>query len=611
MGTSRRLVLSVLAVAALAAAVAGLASVVPTVARDAAFTIERFERRDVLTPAGTLAVTETITVRFVEPRRGLFRDLPTTGPDGRPGGVTVTVEGVDAGSADRPHRWVREAIDDGVRVRIGDPDVTLPAGSVVVYRLRYRLDGLAVTDRADPDRVEVRVDVPGDAWPTDVAVLAHTMALPGPAVDLACVVGARGSLAPCAASPSADGRALSLELTGLAPGETATIAVGLPADTLLVAPPTQGLVRLGSRGALGPLAVDPALAALLLLAAMVLAIGTFEVLSARDRYRDEVTDPTVHDRAAPTAVLAPPLGGRPADVAGLLRRASTRDAVLATLIDLEQRGWVRSTTEGGGEDLTVTLERGEAPRRSGTWTDAADRAVVDTLLPTPVTFTGRYDPVVSERMGALERQLMRRAHGVFAARGLTHRGRGLVGAGATRAAAAAATVASLIALAALAGRVLPLGAGVRAAIGVGAVATWLGLRWLWRAALLPLTSEGRAVAAEAAGFARFLEGVEAERIDWAAGRPGIDHHHPALSLLPYAVALGMAPSWYERFGPTIAALVADDPALRTATGGGTWWTTPRALAAATAVQRATSTAPSSRSGGGAGSGGGGGGGGSW
>ncbi|MEX0705592.1 MAG: hypothetical protein WD041_03145, partial [Nitriliruptoraceae bacterium] len=131
----------------------------------------------------------------------------------------------------------------------------------------------------------------------------------------------------------------------------------------------------------------------------------------------------------------------------------------------------------------------------------------------------------------------------------------------------------------------------------------------WRHHRVPLNSEGRDATGHARAFRTFIETVEGDQLRWAAGRPGIGHRHPAVTLLPYAIALGLADSWFRRFGEVMAQFAA----ASTASGGVAWWASGTTFSAVRSAQAATVTAPSSSSsgGGGGGSGGGGGGGGSW
>lgn len=86
---------------------------------------------------GVLEVTETIRVNAMGNRiqRGIFRDFPTTYErDGRPVRVGFDVESVERDGRREP--YATESIGNGVRVRIGDPEVYLPHGEHT-YVIRY------------------------------------------------------------------------------------------------------------------------------------------------------------------------------------------------------------------------------------------------------------------------------------------------------------------------------------------------------------------------------------------------------------------------------------------------------------------------------------------
>jgi hypothetical protein len=617
-----KLTVSVLVVAAAAvlAVVAGVTTSSPE--RDDAFTIDRFDRQVDVTTDGRLDVVETIEVTFTEPRRGIFRDLERDSPAGSVRydieGVDQGEPGVDQGDVDQgepgaPWTWVSETTDAGdPRIRIGDADVTLEPGPQT-YRLRYTIDGLAFRPAARPDQVQVRIDVPGDAWPVDVTETSLTVRLPADPTSVACVVGTAGDDTPCPGATTSE-RTVVQELPPLGPSETGTVAIELPAAALTATLPEAAVDEVTTRGAdRAPFEVPTVpgiLVTMLLLAAPASAL---EALRARHVYRDEVTDPALHDRAVPTAELEPPDGLAPVELAAIDRVGSFltggSDLLLGTLIDLQIRGVVRSTG-GEGEDQPLTFSPGPHAAEVRDW----ERETLDTLMPngSPITFDGEYDATTSQRSSGGTSQLT------------SHAGRLLrpgsryvhTGGGALRSWGYGLGVALTVALGVVVGLAATLLFGVPAvAIAVGGVAlviAWVVLALLWRLERRPLTSEGRDVIARTRAFDRFLREVHADRLEYAGGRDDIEVTHPAVALLPYAVVLGLGPSWLDRFEPVLVE------AARSGRAGGvsatdTWFLHPASFAAASTLHSSSITDPSSSSsgGGGAGSGGGGGGGGSW
>ena len=90
---------------------------------------------------GDLIVTETIRVEAEgnQIRHGIFRDFPTTytRPDGSRVVVSFDVQSVVRDGASE--NWTNESLSNGVRLRIGKADVTIPNGPHE-YVIRYRTD---------------------------------------------------------------------------------------------------------------------------------------------------------------------------------------------------------------------------------------------------------------------------------------------------------------------------------------------------------------------------------------------------------------------------------------------------------------------------------------
>jgi hypothetical protein len=611
--TTGRAVLTVLVVAVVLGLAATVGLVADAVGRDRAFTIRSFDRDVEVARDGTLAVTEVIEVRFNEPRRGIFRDLPRDGPRGA-GSVWYTDVRVDQGTDDRPWNAVVEtAPDGGTRIRIGDAATWLAPGPYT-YRLRYDLEGLTFRSAVDPSRVQVRLDVPGFAWPTDVERTRLTLRAPTPVQAVACVAGPRRTVRPCDPPPVVVDGEVVAAFDAFRPGEAATVAVDLAAAAFSGDLPSFQERPLERReGLLPAVPVDPPLAGLL--AALVLAVPFlgFETVKAMLVYRDELTDPQLHDREHPTAVFGPPFGFRPVEVAGLLLRRRGESLLLGTLVDLDQRGIVR--TESGGTDEKPVLTVHPGPH--GVEARRGDAVFLRTLLPgrTPLRFDGTYDRDASTRAQRATNELVGQAGRVFAGHGFEHdRGRQLRSP-LTLFALALGGLAVLGSLGIALARALPLPGWAVAVVAGLVVVGWALGRALWRHHRLPLNSAGRDAIAQARSFEEFLRSVESEQLEWAAGDPTISHHHPAVSLLPYAIALGLADSWYSRFGGVIQELAAAGTAGGAAAGT-TWWATQHRFDGVSQARSGTITAPSSNGGGsfgggGGGSGGGGGGGGSW
>jgi hypothetical protein len=612
---ARRSVATVLIVAVVLALSAAIAVAVDAFGRDRAFTVTALDREVEVGTDGVLAVTETIDVTFHEERRGIFRDLPRDGPRG--GGTVVYRDvQVDRGDDGQPWNFVVETADNGdTRIRIGEAATFLTPGDYT-YRLRYAIDGLTFRSERDPSRVQVRLDVPGYDWPTDVERTRLIVASPTTVRDVVCVAGPPRSTLACDPAPSAEGDVVTATFDAFRPGQAATVAIDLDASAFSPGLPNFREQPLDQRpGVLPVVSLPPGLAGLIAATVVALPFLLLELVLAVLVYRDRVTDPTLHDRQQPTALFGPPHDFRPVEVAGLLLRRRSESLLLGTLVDLDQRGTVTTRSwESGGKTV---LEVDAGPE--GVEALPGDAAFLRTLLPgrTSVCFDGKYDKDTAERTQAATNELVRQAHDIFADNGLEHAQARVLRSPWFLALLALGMMLVTVLVTVAVARVLVLPTVVAIVIAFLVVVGAALARLLWRHERLPLNSEGRDTVAQAEAFREFLRTVEAEQLEWAADQPMVSHHHPAVSLLPYAIVLGLADSWYGRFGSLIRELALAG-AAGGAAAGGAWWMSQSSFAGVGAARSGTMTNPASSSsgggsfgGGGGGSGGGGGGGGSW
>jgi uncharacterized membrane protein YgcG len=566
--------------------------------------------------SGATRVTEDIGVTFVEERRGIIRQFDEQTPFPSRGAYD-DIE-VDRGEDDDPWTFAVEDGTTGPSVRIGDADVTLMPGRYH-YRLRYDAPSWYFVPEDSPEQIEVRIDSPGYDWDTTIGPSSVEIELPGTVREAACVEGERGTTEPCRTPPVIDGDHVRFDVGPFGVGESATVSVVIDRDAISANVPTSDLPALGTEdGSAEPWPGGPYTATALLLAVLVLPLLVWEFFAARLLYRDRVTDPAIHDRPQPTAIPAPPMGFRPPELAGLLLRRGADELFLATLVDLDQRGLVTTSAEvipatERREQDKETLTVGPPP--PGAALTPADEAFLDELLPEGATtsFDGTYDETVAARVSAAQSTLHERAKDVFEHHGLLHDDAGLMGNTAFRIGMALAYLAFAAVSAVVVGASSVLDQPIPALIAGLVVVGW-GLAHLpWAHHRVPLNSEGRDTVARARSFREFVRTVEGEQLEWAAGQPGIDHHHPAVSLLPYAIALGLADSWYERFGQLMRELAVATAGGAATAAGATWWASQSSFESVRTSQSGTSTSPSSSGGGGGGggSGGGGGGGSSW
>ena len=556
-----------------------------------AYALRSFETELTVEPDSNLLVEERIEAVFSEPRHGIFRTIPVrysdpkgyayslglrllsvTDSDGRPHGTKVTNEG----------RYVK--------IRIGDPDRTVQGA--VTYVIRYRVRD-ALSRFAEHD--EIYWNATGHEWNATIGRSSATVRLPGaPSTEDLQAAGYTGAF----------GRTeREVEITHPSPGvvrfvttrpldrlEGLTVAVGFP----------QGLVTFPSAvDRAGRLAVDNWI--------LLLPFGWFAFLFRR--YRMQGRDP---DAGAPVTVMhEPPPGLTPGGIGTLVDERVDAVDITATVIDLAVR-----------RHLTIRTE---------------EREILFGLLNRPATiFTREPAPGV----GALAPHEMKVMNGLFAAgdeieasdlanKFYTHipgikrslydrlvangyfdaspekiRQRwmwlGLLAAGAT----------ALIGFAWMSYRAVGPPAGVAVPI-VAAALTFLAFGAFSRA-MPRRTAKGVQARQWAIGFQEFADRVEGDRLERAAADPRLAFE----TLLPYAMALGVAAGWAKKFEGVYAQ---QGPAWYVGPGSSHGFST-RSLeqnlsgAMSRASQSMTASPRSSSGSGGGGSsggGGGGGGGGSW
>jgi uncharacterized protein (TIGR04222 family) len=326
---SRRLVPLVGLVAALV--------VVPPAAQaqpDRDWTIERFDARLDLQANGTLDVTETIDALFLEPRHGIFREIPVKYLyAAHLYDIRFKLLGVDDG-AGQSLETKTTYINNLVRIRVGDKDRTVTGRQT--YRIRYRVSRVVLWEGNQAwgdDHAVLRWNATGTEWRVPIGTATATLVLPHdvPDNDLTATAwtgpfGARGR---AFTLTRPDGRSMRFDTTGpLAAGEGLTIDVILPES--MVSRPSWLTRTLWWMGDNFPYFLIP-----------ITALGSLGLWLTRGR--DEA------GRGSIVVEYDAPDGLRPAEVGTLIdERADLRD-LSATLIDLAVRGYltIRELDSGG------------------------------------------------------------------------------------------------------------------------------------------------------------------------------------------------------------------------------------------------------------------------
>ena len=591
---------------------------------DQAFVIDSFDLRMSIAPDGTTVIEEDILVTFSRSRRGIIRELPperTTTQ--RPAGTLSQAPVLSSGDLaeedeqgpqpqhDRDYEVLDATVDgeDAVirtwresgryHVRFGSQNVWLEPGTYR-YHLRYRAPSWTQRSSSNAELAETRINVPGFEWPTRIEQVSVAIWTPGDPDRPACVWGPAGSRRSCDDAVRVEDGVLRANLGPFADRSGATIAVHSPVAAFSFEPPVGRSEPLGSGWAIPRLTLPRSLAGMLL--ALVVALPLAGVALHERSLIDGPHRRRMRRQDTPTVLVHPPENLEPVEVAGLLFRHTRGDQLLLSRL-------IRASQQGAIEAHLAADRAHFAPVED----DGQDlEAPLHTLL--PLDMTDDYDAGVADRITSAQQVLERRARNVFAEAGLDRRDRTLhdrlhrlpVLWGVAGALALALAVLGVIAT--------PLTIWTGLAVLVVVLAVAGAHRLLWAGRGTPLTDEGVDLMRLAEAFDHYLDTVEAEQLTWAATQDDTDHRHPAVALLPYAVALGRGEAWHERFGPLMRQHAPDD-----------WATASSAPRHFRQLHHATCTAPTSSSdqgsgggfggsfsgGGGAGSGGGGGGGRSW
>ena len=146
-------------------------------------------------PDSTLEVTETLLVRAEgdQIRRGILRDFPTTYVDRRGTHVVTGFDVIEVTRDGRPEPHRTDRLANGMRIRIGQPDMYLAPGEYT-YAIRYR------TDRQlgfFPDHDELYWNVTGNDWDFRIdsaaAVVRLPAAVPADAIHAEAYTGPQGA----------------------------------------------------------------------------------------------------------------------------------------------------------------------------------------------------------------------------------------------------------------------------------------------------------------------------------------------------------------------------------------------------------------------------------
>jgi uncharacterized membrane protein len=498
--------------------------------------IDAFDVEIVLEQDGTFVVTETLLVDFGDQQKhGIFRTIPVSYAR------TETVAGIPVGTsyavrlrvlrvtdrAGEPVRFVDYPEDRSVFIRIGDPDSTVTGKNtyVITYRVQRAINRFDTHDElywnvtgTDWDwpilRTKVRVHFPSEVR---VEELMHE--------TFTGVFGSRSTVA----TERVGARTYEAEVAGLRPGEGLTFVLGFPKGVL--EPPSASRElwwKLSDNAAFFLVALVP-----------ILAFASMLFL-----YLRHGRDPG--GRTPIVVQYDPPEELSPAEVGSLLdERIDTAD-IVSTAIDLAVRGYLAIREEETTRLLFLTDKDYRFEKKK-----PAD----DSLRPHERAFyDGIFESGDSVLLSSLKNKFYRRIPSIHRAiskelieKGLFLRDPERV-VNFYRSVAGAAAVAPVFLVPFLLrpGRLrsfLPPEPGAFFLFaGVCLLLTWMAIR-LFAGAMPAKTAKGARLARHCLGFREFVTRVEKDRL----ARMAQDDPTLFERVLPYAVVLGCADEWAERF----------------------------------------------------------------
>ncbi|HEY2069088.1 MAG TPA: DUF2207 domain-containing protein [Rhizomicrobium sp.] len=286
---------------------------------------------------GALTVIETIKIVVAdnEIHHGIFRDFPTSYTDKQDNRVHVDFSVLSVTRDGHPEPYDVDSIDDGQRIKIGDPDHELDPG-VYTYAITYMTDRqIGFFDKYD----ELYWNVTGNFWKFPIERAEATIHLPPGAhiIQDAFYTGAEGSTATNAKADVVSDDTIHFATTeGLAAQEGLTVAVGF--NKGIIPPPTPEEKRANFIRDNGSL-----IAALTGFAILLVYFGATWFEFGRDPRRGTIVP-----------LFAPPDGLSPAAVSYIHRMKYDRKAYAATLVDLAVKGYATISQENSTYTLTRT-----------------------------------------------------------------------------------------------------------------------------------------------------------------------------------------------------------------------------------------------------------------
>jgi uncharacterized protein (TIGR04222 family) len=507
----------------------------------------------VLASDSTMHVRETIEydIGSATDRHGILRTMPREYPYNDRFHRVTPVEDVEASSPSGAPDDLQVEQGSTTVIRIGDPDETVEGRQT--YVLSYTVRGVV---NAFSDHEELYWNAVGQEWDVPIDAVRTTLEAPATVEDAQCFKGAQGSTQRCTVAGVGSGET-AFTASGLQPGQGMTVVASFAPGTFTGTEPILEEIWSPARAfALTPWTLAGSVGLL-----TVLAGGLVALVARRGRDEQSVgvtpgleqglrpiaggvwapgADPSAGTptrrtpwlRREPVAVrLTPPDGLRAGQIGTLLDERANVVDVTATIIDLAVRGLLRvEEVEGQGRVGTGDwlLRRLRDPRYGELY--AYEGRLFTALFP------GRDEVLLSELKQTFRADLVAVQSLLY--EDVTQRGWFRGNPSRVR---ITWTVLGVVLL--VLGIALTVVLAITTHLGLlGIGVTLAGLLFVLLAGRMPArTAKGTAVLAQARGFRRYLETVEADQIHLEEGVDVFSRN------LPFAIVFGVAERWASAF----------------------------------------------------------------
>lgn len=302
---------------------------------------------EITQPRGDLLVTEVINYNFgANERHGIFRNFPVRFTYDERFDRVYPVEIVSVtGSPGTPDGYEESTENGNLVLRIGDPDEAI--SGLRQYTIVYRVEGAL---NAFGDHDELYWNAIGFGWEVPIENVNVSVLAPADVTEVACFAGPERSNFDCG-SARRDGREASFSHAGLGPFEAVTVVVGIPSGVVERPAPVLD-ERWSFRRAfeVTPFTGAGALTILVLLGWLLYhrmgkrgrdrRFAGYPVDAAMARSGPEEPVGLLERPVIPVEYL-PPENLRPGEVGTLVDEEAHTLDVIATIIDLAVRGYLR------------------------------------------------------------------------------------------------------------------------------------------------------------------------------------------------------------------------------------------------------------------------------